>query len=144
MNILKEALAYIVSFSLTIFVLVYLLDLPKYISEKPKVVDLYTNKYLVKSFLYEMLIIAAYIGITYFIIKVFKVSENYKKLILVNMVTAFFSGLFVLLYKYAPHSPTIFNRWFKATGWTYVLYEVILVGTIYHVYEHLAHKFIDS
>jgi hypothetical protein len=140
-HLLKKTIAYVVSFSLTIVVLVYLLDLPKYISEQPKIVDLYLHKYLLKTLMYEMIIIAVYIGITELLIKVFKVKENYKKLLLVNAVTAILSGIFVLLYKYVPHSSTIFNRWFKATGWTYVLYEVILVGTIYHVYEHLVHHF---
>lgn len=140
-HLLKALVTYIVSFVLTIVVLVYLLDLPKYISEKPKVVDIYLHKHLAKSVIYEMMIIAVYIGITELLIRIFKVKENYKKLLIVNLVTALFSGLFVLLYKYVPHSSNIFNRWFKATGWTYVLYEVILVGTIYHVYEHFIHRF---
>ena len=140
MTYLKEILAYIISFIACILVLDYLLDLPKYIIENNKVVDLYTHKYFLKTFLSEMLVIAIYIGLSEIIIKMFDIKENYKKLLIVTLITSIISSLFVISHKYFLNTNVFFNRWFKASGWTFVLYEIIMVGTIYHVYDHILEK----
>jgi len=141
MNFLKKSIAYIISFISCIFVLDYLLDLPKYIIENDKVVDVYTHKFFMKSFLSEMFIIAIYIGLSEIIIKLAKVKENYLKLLIVVFTTTIISALFVASHKYFLNTTAFFNRLFKASGWTYVLYEIIMVGTIYHVYDHILEKF---
>ena len=140
MTYFKLFLAYIISFALCTLVLVYGLDLPKYITEKPKIVNLYYYTHYLKTFFTEMVIVAIYLIAAELVIKLFKITENAKKLITVNVVTALISGLFVLLYIYFPQSKNYLNRWFKSTRWTYILYEVIFVGTIYHVYDHILEK----
>jgi hypothetical protein len=140
MTYLKEIFAYIVSFTLCTLILVYGLELPKYITEKPKIVELYYYTNYFKAFLYEMIIIAIYIIAAELVIKLFKITENAKKLITVSVVTAFISGLFVLFYIYFPKTKNYLSRWFKSTKWTYVLYEIIFVGTVYHVYDHILEK----
>jgi hypothetical protein len=140
MTYFKEIFAYIVSFAVCTLVLVYGVDLPKYITEKPKIVNLYYYTHYMKTFFSEMLIIAIYIIAAELVIRLFKITENAKKLITVNIVTALISGLFVLFYTYFPQTKNYLYRWFKSTKWTYVLYEVIFVGTIYHVYDHILEK----
>ena len=140
MNYLKEIIAYIISFILCIFVLEYILDLPNYIIENPQIVDEYTRKFFLKTFLSEMLAIAIYISLSEIIIKMFDVKENYKKLLIVTLITTIISGLFVVSHKYFLNTTVFFNRWFKASGWTFILYEIIMVGTIYHVYDHILEK----
>lgn len=141
MELLKKPIAYFISFTTSILILVYIFDLPKYITENQKIVDLYTRKNFIKTFFSEMVTIGIYIGLTEFIIHLFKIKENYKKLLIVSGVTAVLSTLFVAYHKYSDLGKmSFFRKWFEASGWTYILYEVILVGTIYHVYDHMIEK----
>lgn len=140
MTYYKEVFAYVISFTLCTLILVYGVDLPKYITEKPKIVELYYYSHYFKTFFSEMIIVSLYIILAELVIKLFKITGNAKKLITVNIVTAIISGLFVLFYIYFPQTKSYLYRWFKSTKWTYILYEVILVGTIYHVYDHILEK----
>lgn len=137
MNYFKKTIAYILSFCLSILVIDFILDLPNYIIQNSKVVDIYTHNFFLKTFITEMILIFIYISLSEYIIKIANIKENYKKILLVAFITGIISGLFVVLHKYILNTNAFFNRWFNATGWTFVLYELIMVVTIYHVYNHL-------
>lgn len=125
---------YLISFVLTTAVVVYGLDLPTYLSGAPKLVYEYYYTHFWKSNLLDVFLIAAYIWAGMVLAGLLGIAESTAGQVTgIALASAAISSAFALWFLSKPRSSSFFSRWFHAAGWSAVLYDVIIVTTIYWV-----------
>jgi len=126
--------AYTVSFIVVTGVLVYLLDLPGYLSGADKLVREYYYTNFWRSTVLDFFLIAAYISAGMFVASGMGWARSAAGQIAgIMLASVLISGAFMAYFLARPQSATFFSRWFHAAGSSAVLYDVILVSTVYWV-----------
>jgi hypothetical protein len=126
--------AYLISFVLTTAVVVYVLNLPAYLSGAPKLVHEYYYTHFWKSNVLDVFLIAAYIWAGMVLAGVLGIAGSTAGQVTgIAVASAAISSAFAAWFIFKPRSSSFFSRWFHAAGWSAVLYDVIIVTTIYWV-----------
>ncbi len=126
--------AYLVSFVVTTAVLVYGLDLPSFISGAPALVREYYYANFWKSNIFCVFLIAAYIWAGMVLAGVLGIANSTAGQITgIAIGTLLISGAFALWFLSQPKGTSFFSRWFHKAGWSAVVYDVIIVTTMYWV-----------
>jgi hypothetical protein len=126
--------AYLVSFVLTTAVVVYGLNLPAYLSGAPKLVHEYYYTNFWKSNVLDVFLIAAYIWAGMVLAGVLGIAGSTAGQVTgIAVASAAISSAFAAWFLSHPRSSSFFSRWFHAAGWSAVVYDVIIVTTIYWV-----------
>lgn len=126
--------SYFLSLATVTIVLVYILDLPTFLSRAPKLVQEYYYDNAVGSFVFDFFLVAAYISAGMVMANALGVrgDDHAGQLGSLALSSALISTAFmyVLLNR---DGKSFFTRWFKAAGFRAVLYDIILVCSIYVV-----------
>lgn len=131
---LERLVAYLVSFVLTTAVVVYGLDLPSYLSGAPKLVNEYYYTNFWKSNVLDVILIAAYIWNGMVLAGVLGIADSTAGQVMgIAVASAAISSVFAAWFLSYPRTSSFFSRWFHAAGWSAVIYDVIIVTTIYWV-----------
>jgi hypothetical protein len=126
--------AYLVSFVITTAVVVYGLNLPAFISGAPGLVREYYHTNFWKSNFLDVFLIAGYIYAGMVLAGWLGWSKSTAGQVAgIGLATALISGAFATWFLSRPASSLFFSRWFHAAGTSAVLYDVIIVTTIYWV-----------
>jgi hypothetical protein len=126
--------AYSVSFIVVTGVLVYLLDLPGYLSGADKLVREYYYSNFWKSTALDFFLIAAYISAGMFVASGMGWARSTAGQVAgIMLASVLISGAFMAFFLARPQTQSFFSRWFHAAGASAVLYDVILVSTVYWV-----------
>ena len=126
--------AYSVSFILVTGVLVYLLDLPGYLSGADKLVREYYYSNFWRSTVLDFFLIAAYISAGMFVASGMGWARSAAGQVAgIMLASVLISGAFMAFFLARPETKSFFSRWFHAAGVSAVLYDVILVSTVYWV-----------
>ena len=133
--------SYFLSLSLVTIVLIYILDLPTFLSNAPKLVQEYYYKNAVGSFVLDFFLIAAYISAGMITANVLNIQndDHAGQLGSLALSSALISTAFMYIFL-AQNTKSFFSRWFKAAGFRAVLYDVILVCSIYIVMIRIHNK----
>jgi hypothetical protein len=126
--------SYFLSLSIVTVVLVYILDLPTFLSNAPKLVKEYYYGNAVGSFVLDFFLIAAYISVGMITANALNVrgDDHVGQLGSLALSSTLISTAFMYIFL-AQNTRSFFTRWFKAAGLRAVLYDVILVCSIYIV-----------
>ena len=126
--------SYLVSLTFVTIVLIYGLDLPTFMSGAPLLVREYYYANAISSFLLDIVLVAAYISIGMVAANILNISsDDHGSQLGIQAVTAgVISSLFMLFFLGQSNS-LFFTRWFKAAGFRAVLYDIILVCSVYFV-----------
>tara|TARA_A100001011_G_C14220719_1_gene804215 strand:+ start:82 stop:516 length:435 start_codon:yes stop_codon:yes gene_type:complete len=126
--------SYFLSLSIVTLVLVYILDLPTFLSNAPKLVQEYYYGNAVSSFVLDFFLIAAYISAGMITANALNVrgDDHVGQLGSLALSSTLISTAFMYMFL-AQNTRSFFARWFKAAGLRAVLYDVILVCSIYIV-----------
>ncbi|MAH19866.1 MAG: hypothetical protein CMB96_00205 [Flavobacteriaceae bacterium] len=133
--------SYLLSLSIVTVVLVYILDLPTFLSNAPKLVEEYYYGSPVKSFILDIFLIAMYISagmITANTLNI-KGDDHAGQLGSLALASGIISSAFMFLFL-AQKGSSFFARWFKAAGFRAVIYDIILVCSVYVVMIQLHNK----
>lgn len=126
--------AYLISFVLTTAVVVYGLNLPAYLSGAPKLVHEYYHTNFWKSNVLDVFLIAAYIWVGMVLAGALGIAGSTAGQVTgIAVASAAISSAFAAWFLANPRSSSFFSRWFHAAGWSAVVYDVIIVTTIYWV-----------
>jgi len=126
--------AYLVSFVLTTAVVVYGLNLPAYLSGSPKLVYEYYYTHFWKSNLLDVFLIAGYIWAGMVLAWVLGIAGSMAGQVTgIAVASAAISSAFAAWFLSNPRSSSYFSRWFHSAGWSAVVYDIIIVTTIYWV-----------
>ena len=129
----RRYFSYILS-SFTVYtILVYILKLPEFITNAPKLLNNYYYKNGVYAVLLDIFIIMIYISISMYVAKLFKIKGDNIPLQLVSLaITTFILTSLTMLYFVNFGSKNFFlTIWFKTVGLKASLYDVIIVCSIY-------------
>ena len=140
MNVLKVVLNYTMAYFFTMFLIVYLLKIPFYLDADDNgnnlVEEYYINNY-VKYVIFDYFLILAYILVAYLFIKLFNIKCDTNKILIVIITTIIISASFGAYFINTEKSSSFFSRWFHTVGYMAVLYDIILVGMVYIVYNYM-------
>lgn len=133
--ILKHVFAYFTSLTLVTVFVIYLLDLPTFLTGANDLIKEYYYDHLIESFILDVFLFAGYIAIGLFIINLLNIRENYKKIITVALSSFLLTTLFIMLFKLNRQSKSFFSRWFKRVGMLASFYDMLIVTAVFIVYK---------
>ncbi len=130
MNIQREISSYFISYCILTLIIVYVLKIPNLITGQTELIKEYYYTNSVSSFFLDLFLIYFYIKFASYIAKVFKINSNYKKILLVAVITFMISTSFMFLFL-KQNNNLFFTRWFKSAGFNAVLYDIVIVTSIF-------------
>ena len=126
--------SYFLSLSLVTVILVYTLDLPTLISGAPDLVGEYYYDNPVKSFVLDIFLIAAYISMGMILSNMLNISHDNQSgqisslALATGIISSMFMGIFLM-----QNNSSFFSRWFRTVGFGAVIYDIIIVCSVYVV-----------
>ena len=137
----KRSISYFLSLTIVTIVMIYMLDLPGYLTGADRLIDEYYYKNMVGSFIFDIFICAIYISIAMIVTSYLKIKDNTYELLAVIGTCLAISTVFMILFKNGFHKGSFFSRWFSKVGFRAVIYDTILVSTIFVImkiiYKHI-------
>ena len=132
-EIVKRGSAYFLSLCIITTVYVYILNIPEFISQAPGLVTEYYYDRALESFALDIFLVAAYISVSMYVGKLLKINQkdNVQQLIMLCLTTIAISGSFMMYFNSGGSPGTFFSRWFKQVGYKAVVYDVVLICSVY-------------
>lgn len=127
----KHAANFIISLSVVTFGLVYLADLPTALTGETKLVTEYYYKNFAQSYFLDIVLVGGYILIGEAIKNSLELESWGEKLACIVLTTGVISSVFYILFSSGWQKGTFFSKWFAAVGLKAVLYDMILVSSVY-------------
>ena len=139
-DLLKDCLLYTISFSVGIFIITYLLDIPTVVSGQKTIINEYYVKNFVTNIPMDYIFVLLYFLIAYLIIYLLNIENIYIKTLIVGLTTALLTFGFTYYFINKPKTNDIYSRWFHSVGYNSITYDTILITFIYLVYSYLVNK----
>ncbi len=139
-DLLKDCLLYTISFSVGIFIITYLLNIPTVVSGQKNIIDEYYIKNFVTNIPMDYIFVLLYFLIAYLIIYLLNIENIYIKTLIVGLTTALLTFGFTYYFINKPKTNDIYSRWFHSVGYNSITYDTILITFIYLVYSYLVNK----
>lgn len=133
----RVLICFTIAFSTCLFLVTYLLHLPQFITQKPKIVQEYYQKNFTRNVLLDYGFVVIYFLIAWAMIKLLQVKKTSVKFLVVISVTALLTGGFCYYFLLQPKSSNFFSRWFHTVKYRSVVYDIVLLGLIYLVYQFM-------
>jgi len=126
-------LSYLAALILVTVIMIYLLDVPTIITGAPELVKEYYYDNAIGSFILDIFLVAFYISIAMCISKMLNIrgDDHAKQIVLLAFTSIIISASFMLYFVNGGSEGTFFHRWFMTVGWKAVLYDGILVSSVY-------------
>ena len=128
---------FLLSFSVVLFFVTFVLKIPHQITNQPSLVNDYYFKHFNTSVPLDFLLVFLYLQAAEYIIHVTNVKTIAKQSFIVAGITALLTTGFCYYFRAMPLSSTFFSKWFHSAGYLSVLYDVILLVTTYIVMKYL-------
>ena len=133
-------LPHLLAISVVSSVLVYLLDLPTFMSGETELVREYYYDNFETSFLLDIVLIAAYVHLAEYVMKIVGAQGLYARTFIVGCTAALISSLFLISFSAGWRPGSFFSRWFRAVGTVAVAYDAVVVTAVYMVSEWLQRR----
>ena len=137
LSFISKLISYTIAFCVGLFLITYLLKLPHIITGQPKIVNIYYVKNYVKNVPLDYLFVLCYFLVSYLFIKLFNTTNNYIKTLIVALTTLVLTSLFCYYFVSKKVTTNFFSKWFHTVGYSSVIYDIILLVTIYIFYLFL-------
>jgi hypothetical protein len=134
-SLLKELLSFVMACMVTIFVLVFVLRLPQYITQNPSIVNEYYFKGFLSNVPLDLFFIFVYLQIALLVAKLLQIKSEISIILVVAIVTFFITSGFCLYFQSYPMTKSFFSRWFHQVGYNSAIYDVILLVVTYITYR---------
>ena len=132
--------SYLLALATVTTLLIYGLNLPTLVTGNVGLVkEYYYNNYM-SSFLLDVVLIVVYLGIAYMASNFLKIYSFVGEWMMVLLVTLLISGGFYLYFLSRPQTKTFFSRWFHSVKFKAVIYDMILVSSVFAVKNFLDQK----
>ena len=136
-NIFSKIISYTIAFCVGLFLITYLLKLPHMITGNPNIVNIYYIKNYVQNVPLDYIFVLFYLALASLFIKLFNINNNYIKILIVGLTTILLTTAFCYYFISKPMSKNFFSKWFHTVKYTSVIYDTILLITIYCIYLYL-------
>ena len=132
---LQDLLAFVMACMVTLFVLVFVLRLPQYITQKPSIVNEYYFKGFLSNVPLDLFFIFVYLQIALLVAKLLQIKSETSIVLIVAIITFFITSGFCLYFQSYPMTKSFFSRWFHQVGYSSAIYDVILLVVTYITYR---------
>ena len=133
--------SYLFAYATITTVLVYGINLPTLVTGETSLVKTYYNDNYKTNLLLDIVLVFIYLSIACLVMKQFSMTNLFSKLVIVVLVTILISGGFYMYFISQPQSKSFFSKWFHTVKYKAVIYDILLVGSIFLVSEYLMTKF---
>lgn len=133
----QQVIDYIISLFFVTIIFIYGINLPTLITGNKVLVKEYYYDHFLESLLLDIVLIAIYLNIAFYVFKKLKVKSFFGKLLIVAGVTILISGAFYLYFIYTKQTSIFFSRWFHTVRYKAVVYDVILLSLVFSVYYYI-------
>ena len=131
MDIAKCIFTYLLSLTTITAIFVYGMNLPTIVTGNTTLVKTYYYKHYASSFLLDIVLVAIYLGIANMVAEYFDIVSFLGKLWMVGFITGIISGSFYLYFITNPQTSDFFSKWFHAVKYKAVIYDILLVSSIF-------------
>jgi len=122
--------SYVIALIVVTIILIYILDMPGYITGAHDLVQEYYYDNMMGSFVLDLFLIYAYIVAGKYLSSVAGLKSTATKILGTVAATIGISGAFMFVFQSGYAKGSFFSRWFARVGWHAVLYDVILVTSV--------------
>ena len=132
---LKDLLGFVMACMVTLFVLVFVLQVPQHITQKPSIVNEYYFKGFLSNVPMDLFFIFVYLQIALLVAKLLQMKSETSIVLIVAIITFFITSGFCLYFQSYPMTKSFFSRWFHQVGYSSAIYDVILLVVTYITYR---------
>ena len=132
---LKDLLGFVMACMVTLFVLVFVLQVPQHITQKPSIVNEYYFKGFLSNVPMDLFFIFVYLQIALLVAKLLQIKSETSIVLIVAIITFFITSGFCLYFQSYPMTKSFFSRWFHQVGYSSAIYDVILLVVTYITYR---------
>ena len=133
----SNIVSFILSASFSTVLLVYFLKLPYYITGNKDIVNEYYGQNFGSSIPIDLFYITIYFAVSAYFMKLFKVKKFTERLLTIIITTVVLTSGFCYYFNNIPKTDSFFSRWFNTVKYSSAVYDAILLGFIYYLYEFL-------
>ena len=112
-------------------VLIYMLKLPNLITNADKLIKEYYYDDFFKSLILDFILFQLYIYAGNYLIDYFKIKSLPSKLAVIAVISMIISTIFMFLFLNFSSKDLFFYRWFNKVGFLAVIYDIIIVSSVY-------------
>jgi len=134
---IKNLLMYIISFCVGVFTITYLLKVPHLITGNSDIVNEYYLSNFTKNLPLDFLFVLLYFLFGYIFIRFFNIEKNSTKILIIALCTVILTGGFCYYFTSRKQTTNFFSKWFHTVGYSSILYDVLLLVSIYIIYLYL-------
>jgi hypothetical protein len=136
--------SYNIALAIVTTVLIYVLDLPGYMTGANKLVKEYYYDNALESYKLDVVLILFYIIIGTLIARFTGSTTNPSKLLSVIAACIIISGGFMIAFQKGYKKGSFFSRWFAKVGWHAVAYDIVLICSVYLLTETIQRRFFSQ
>tara|TARA_A100001015_G_C14614378_1_gene565427 strand:- start:164 stop:622 length:459 start_codon:yes stop_codon:yes gene_type:complete len=130
-------LSYTIAFFAGLFIITYLFNIPYLITNSQLVNEYYINNYLVNVPL-DYIFVLLYIGLALLMAKLLHIDNLSYKIMIVTITTIILTGGWTYYFQSLPYDKNnFFSKWFHGIGYKSIIYDIIIVVTIYIFYIYM-------
>ena len=118
-------------------VLIYVFKLPNLITNADKLIKEYYYDDFFKSLILDLILFQLYIYAGKFLINYFKIKNLLSKILIIAITSMIISTIFMFLFLNFSSKDLFFYRWFKKVKFLAIIYDIIIVTSVYIVSEYL-------
>lgn len=134
---IKNLLMYIISFCVGVFTITYLLKVPHLITGNSDIVNEYYLSNFTKNLPLDFLFVLLYFLFGHIFIRFFNIEKNSTKILIIALCTVILTGGFCYYFTSRKQTTNFFSKWFHTVGYSSILYDVLLLVSIYIIYLYL-------
>ena len=132
----SKFLSFIFACFVSLFVVTYSLRVPYRLTKSTLVKEYYETNY-VTSIPLDIFFIGCYFVVAYQIANATGMNTYLEKLVIVGLTTAVLTTVFCFYFRSNTKTDNFFSRWFHAIGYASVIYDVILLITVFVIYSYM-------
>ena len=127
----------LISSLIVTIVLIYIFKLPNLITNANKLIKEYYYDDFLKSLILDLILFQIYIAIGNYIIHYFKIKNLSNKIFVIAATSMIISTIFMILFLNFASKDLFFYRWFNRVKFLAVIYDIIIVSSVYILSEYL-------
>jgi hypothetical protein len=112
-------------------IFIYIFKVPNLITNANKLIKEYYYDKFLNSLILDLILFQLYIYAGNYIIKLLKIKNIINKTLIIALTTVIISSIFMFLFLNFSNKELFFYRWFNKVGFLAVIYDMIIVTSVY-------------
>ena len=140
LNSEKELVLLFLSYAFVTIFLVHLVKFPHWLTESPQIINEYYVKDIFVNTFLDLFYIYVYLQISFYVIDKFNVTSNVSKMSVIAFVTSTLTSFIVYYFRNTKKTQNFFSRFYHQVGYSACIYDIVIVCSVYYIYQHLKNE----